>query len=93
MGYVPAILNNFCNFKSSENLLFKTSRAGVSTLAFFCILALMCNKHGYDSFETALRDMQKLNRSNPRFKLKRAYICWNCVKWHLTSMELSEYNK
>lgn len=51
----------------------------------------MCNKIGYDNFDSALKAMQKLNR-NAGHDLKRCYICWNCVKWHVTSKELKDGN-
>jgi len=49
----------------------------------------MCSKVPYKDFGRALKDMQRINRKSPnRFSLKRAYVCDDCGKWHLTSQEL-----
>lgn len=47
----------------------------------------MCKKAQYSNFGKALKAMQRLNKQ-PGWDLKRAYICPDCGKWHLTSQEL-----
>lgn len=45
----------------------------------------MCKKLSYKTFDEALKVIQKMNRKGK--EVKRAYICWNCVAWHITSQQ------
>jgi hypothetical protein len=45
----------------------------------------MCKKRCYKTFDEALKVIQEINRKGK--VAKRAYVCWNCVAWHITSQD------
>lgn len=47
----------------------------------------MCEKVNYPYRGAALKDMKRINRQVPGFKLRGAYKCTLCGNWHLTSQK------
>lgn len=45
-----------------------------------------CNKIDYRTKKEAIKNMRKINATNPGYHLRHAYHCQDCRNWHLSSI-------